>query len=191
MKGVTEICFGHPQHGTVLNFAVNLINGGLPGGLSMIFVYPLDTWRTQDALAIPRSSFFESYQAFGLSVFGIFAYRGLYFGLYDIALPMLDQNANGVERFALGYGVTIAAGVLTYPLDTVRRRMMVAPFKYPSVISCVTTICETEGIEGLFGGCLENVARVVVGGMVLVAVDGIREWYVAHRQNQARSKVEE
>ena len=61
------------------------------------------------------------------SVAGIVVYRGLYFGLYDSIKPVLltgSLEGNFLASFALGWTVTTAAGVASYPLDTVRRRMM-------------------------------------------------------------------
>ena len=60
-----------------------------------------------------------------LSCVGIVAYRGLYFGLYDSLKPILIGNEGGLAAsFALGYGVTTVSGLASYPIDTIRRRMM-------------------------------------------------------------------
>lgn len=67
------------------------------------------------------------YRGFGPSVAGIAVYRGIYFGAYDSLKPyvlvgMLKDNF--LASFMLGWGVTTVAGLAAYPLDTVRRRMM-------------------------------------------------------------------
>jgi solute carrier family 25 (mitochondrial adenine nucleotide translocator), member 4/5/6/31 len=67
------------------------------------------------------------YRGFGPSVLGIVVYRGLYFGMYDSLKPTLltgSLEGNFLASFALGWAVTTGAGVASYPLDTVRRRMM-------------------------------------------------------------------
>ena len=54
-------------------------------------------------------------------------YRGAYFGLYDTAKGALfedEKNANFIAKWAVAQVVTSAAGVLSYPFDTVRRRLM-------------------------------------------------------------------
>ena len=54
-------------------------------------------------------------------------YRGAYFGLYDTAKGVLfqdEKNANIIAKWAVAQTVTAAAGVLSYPFDTVRRRLM-------------------------------------------------------------------
>ena len=58
---------------------------------------------------------------------GIIVYRGAYFGLYDTAKGVLfedEKNANFIAKWAVAQAVTAAAGVLSYPFDTVRRRLM-------------------------------------------------------------------
>ena len=67
------------------------------------------------------------YRGFGPSVLGIVVYRGLYFGVYDSVKPLVlvgPLEGNFLASFLLGWTVTTGAGVASYPLDTVRRRMM-------------------------------------------------------------------
>jgi solute carrier family 25 (adenine nucleotide translocator) protein 4/5/6/31 len=61
------------------------------------------------------------------SVLGIVVYRGLYFGMYDSVKPVVLTGAlegNFLASFLLGWTVTTGAGIASYPLDTIRRRMM-------------------------------------------------------------------
>jgi solute carrier family 25 (adenine nucleotide translocator) protein 4/5/6/31 len=66
------------------------------------------------------------YRGFVISCVGIVVYRGLYFGIYDSVKPILPPNMrdNFFANFALGWCVTIGAGLASYPIDTIRRRMM-------------------------------------------------------------------
>lgn len=67
------------------------------------------------------------YRGFLPSVVGIIVYRGLYFGMYDSLKPVVLQGSlkgNFLASFLLGWGVTTGAGIASYPLDTIRRRMM-------------------------------------------------------------------
>jgi Mitochondrial carrier protein len=67
------------------------------------------------------------YRGFGPSVTGIIVYRGLYFGMYDSLKPVLltgPLEGNFLASFALGWVVTTGSGLASYPLDTVRRRMV-------------------------------------------------------------------
>jgi solute carrier family 25 (adenine nucleotide translocator) protein 4/5/6/31 len=54
-------------------------------------------------------------------------YRGLYFGLYDSIKPAMpkEMRESFLATFLLGWGITIGAGLASYPIDTIRRRMMV------------------------------------------------------------------
>ena len=65
------------------------------------------------------------YRGFVISCVGIFIYRGLYFGIYDTAKPIfIGDGGSFLASFILGWGVTVVSGLASYPIDTVRRRMM-------------------------------------------------------------------
>merc|ERR1712167_294967 len=65
------------------------------------------------------------YRGFVISCVGIFVYRGMYFGLYDSLKPIvLGADAGPFLSFFLGWAVTIVSGLMSYPIDTIRRRMM-------------------------------------------------------------------
>ena len=56
-------------------------------------------------------------------------YRGAYFGLYDTASVAVFgekgvKTANIFAKWAVAQTVTVAAGIASYPFDTVRRRLM-------------------------------------------------------------------
>eukprot|EP01084_Bolivina_argentea_P216862 368314_1 len=128
--------------------AKNIASGGLAGGGSLCFVYSLDYARTRLANDLKASKggsgsreynglvdvykktlksdgFVGLYRGFNISFVGIFVYRGLYFGLYDTIMPMFPKETAGLAlSFAVGYCVTVLAGLASYPIDTIRRRMM-------------------------------------------------------------------
>ena len=159
----------------------NILLGGLSGAVTLCFTYPLDVWRTQASLGLPLSSLRDSYSGFGLSVAGIFVYRALYFGLYDTIMPMLGRDVSPFAKFGVGYSVTVAAGVMTYPVDTVRRRMMLNPSGYSGALACAQSIVATEGPENLFIGAGYNILRGIVGAFVLAFSDEFRNAYVAKK----------
>lgn len=81
------------------------------------------------------------YRGFVISCISIVLYRGFYFGLYDSIKPMLPKEVknNFIVSFLLGWGVTLTAGLASYPLDTIRRRMMMtsgADYKYKGSFDC-------------------------------------------------------
>ena len=58
-------------------------------------------------------------------VYGIIVYRGSYFGLYDTGKgALLTKDSSFIFKFIVAQVATNAAGVLSYPFDTVRRRLM-------------------------------------------------------------------
>jgi hypothetical protein len=60
-------------------------------------------------------------------VLGIIVYRGFYFGSYDTAkqtIFILPGMGNIFAKFLVAQTITAGAGIVSYPLDTVRRRMM-------------------------------------------------------------------
>ena len=126
-------------------FLGNLASGGAAGAASLCFVYPLDFSRTRLAADIGKTErqfnglldcltkiyksdgLFGLYQGFSISVLGIIAYRALYFGCYDTGKQLIFQegkNDYAILKFLYAMNVTALAGLMSYPLDTVRRRLM-------------------------------------------------------------------
>jgi len=120
------------------------------------------------------------YRGFVVSCVGIVVYRGLYFGLYDSLKPVLLTGAmkdNVIASFFLAWGITIGAGLASYPLDTVRRRMMMTSgeaVKYKSSMHAFTEIVKKEGSKSLFKGAGANILRAVAGAGVLAGYDQLQ-----------------
>lgn len=58
---------------------------------------------------------------------GIIAYRAMYFGCYDTGKQLVfedEKNASTILKFIFAMNVTAVAGLASYPLDTIRRRLM-------------------------------------------------------------------
>lgn len=121
------------------------------------------------------------YRGFVISCVGIIVYRGFYFGLFDTLKPMLlGDSANVLASFCLGYGVTVSSGLLSYPIDTIRRRMMMTSgeaVKYKGSMDCTAQIIKNEGAKSLFKGAGANILRGIAGAGVLAGFDKIEELY--------------
>lgn len=184
-------------------FAGNLASGGAAGATSLCFVYPLDFARTRLAADVGKgdgqrefkglgnciSKIFKSdgltglYRGFGVSVQGIIIYRAAYFGFYDTARGMLPDPRNTpiVISWAIAQTVTTVAGIISYPFDTVRRRMMMQSGRakgdmlYKNTVHCWATIFKTEGGSAFFKGAFSNVLRGTGGAFVLVLYDEIKK----------------
>jgi solute carrier family 25 (adenine nucleotide translocator) protein 4/5/6/31 len=181
-------------------FGTNMASGGLAGASSLAIVYPLDFARTRLAADVGKgtgrefSGLFNClttiakksgpgalYQGFGVSVQGIVVYRGAYFGLYDTAKgALLTKDSSLILKFIVAQVVTNAAGIISYPFDTVRRRLMMqAGGKeklYNGTIDAFRKIAAKEGTGAFFKGAFSNVLRGVGGAVVLVMYDEIKEY---------------
>merc|ERR1711974_395648 len=125
------------------------------------------------------------YRGFVISCVGIFIYRGMYFGLYDSLKPiLLGDNASVFLSFILGWVVTVTAGLMSYPIDTVRRRMMMTSgggVKYKGSVDCFVQVLKNEGFMSLMKGAGANILRGVAGAGVLAGFDAFKEVYIAFR----------
>jgi solute carrier family 25 (adenine nucleotide translocator) protein 4/5/6/31 len=73
--------------------------------------------------------------------------------------------------------VATVAGLISYPFDTVRRRMMmqsgrgIGEILYKNTLDCWVKIAKKEGFKGFFKGVLSN----VIGVFVLFIYDEIQK----------------
>merc|ERR1712146_588040 len=81
-------------------------------------------------------------------------------------LCFLGDKPNILATFMLGQIVTVSAGIISYPLDTVRRRLMMTSGSkeklYNGTMDCFAKIYQNEGGKAFFKGCLSNVIRGTV-----------------------------
>lgn len=189
-------------------FGKNIGSGGAAGAMSLCFVYSLDYARTRlanDAKSskkgggerqfnglidvykktLKSDGFVGLYRGFVISCVGIVVYRGCYFGFYDTLKPIvLGDNANVMLAFLLGYVVTITSGLISYPIDTIRRRMMMTSgqaVKYNGSIDCGVQIVKSEGFMSLMKGAGANILRGVAGAGVLAGFDEFKGLYIKYR----------
>lgn len=186
-------------------FSKNIASGGAAGAMSLIFVYSLDYARTRlanDAKSAGNERQFNGlidvyrktlksdgivglYRGFVISCVGIVVYRGFYFGLYDTLKPMLlGDDASLALSFCLGYAVTVSSGLASYPIDTIRRRMMMTSgqaVKYKGSIDCTIQIMKNEGFMSMMKGAGANVLRGAAGAGVLAGFDKLKEVYISLR----------
>ncbi|XP_078401049.1 ADP/ATP translocase 4-like isoform X4 [Cetorhinus maximus] len=182
-------------------FLANLASGGAAGATSLCFVYPLDFARTRLAADIGKAGPARQftgladcimkvakrdgprglYQGFAVSVNGIIVYRASYFGCYDTIKGVLPDQKNTpvYVSFMIAQGVTSFSGILSYPFDTVRRRMMMqsgeAIRQYSGTFDCFTKIYRNEGFGAFFRGAFSNILRGTGGALVLVFYDEIKK----------------
>jgi solute carrier family 25 (adenine nucleotide translocator) protein 4/5/6/31 len=183
-------------------FAGNMASGGSAGALSLLFVYSLDYARTRLAndtraakkggqrqfnglidvykKTIASDGVAGLYRGFNISCLGIIVYRALYFGMYDSLKPVLlvgNLKDSFFASFLLGWCITIGAGLASYPIDTVRRRMMMTSgeaVKYKSSFDAFQQIVKNEGTKSLFKGAGANILRAVASAGLLVYYDKLQ-----------------
>jgi solute carrier family 25 (adenine nucleotide translocator) protein 4/5/6/31 len=177
-------------------FFGNCMSGGAAGATSLCVVYPLDFARTRLAADVGSGGQREFtglvncltkvaasdgpqglYRGFGISVVGIIAYRAAYFGCFDTGKAILfadTKNASMLAMWLFAQIVTVGAGIISYPLDTVRRRLMMQSgrkgndIQYTGTMDCFRKILAQEGLKAFFKGSLSNVIRGTGGALVLV-----------------------
>jgi len=208
-KDAIKAAFSVPKDANnAYKFGMNILSGGMAGTMSLLFVYSLDFARTRlanDAKGKGGERQFNGlidvytktlksdgiqglYRGFVISAVGIFIYRGMYFGLFDTLKPLLlGDNPNVTLSFLLGWGVTITAGLMSYPIDTIRRRMMMTSggaVKYKGSIDCGVQILKNEGFMSLMKGAGANILRGVAGAGVLAGFDKFQQMYINWRLSQ-------
>merc|ERR1712174_27479 len=166
-------------------FAVNMASGGMAAAGSLCIVYPLDYARTRLASDVGGGKktfnglgdclkktaggpggFFALYAGFGVSLMGIIPYRGFQLGAFDTIVglnPYKDDTGilGALSTFcAAQIAITAGAGI-SYPFDTVRRRLQMQAEK---------PVEEDVG-KGLYKGFIANCLRSVGGALVLVFYD--------------------
>ena len=141
------LCPYNPKKEPFKFFLGNCASGGAAGATSLIFVYPLDFARTRLAADVGKGDgkreftgisdcmkkimkhdgIYGLYRGFGISVIGIIVYRASYFGMFDTGKTFMFadmKKANFFAMWAFAQAVTVGSGITSYPLDTVRRRLM-------------------------------------------------------------------
>merc|ERR1719247_2185346 len=126
-----------------------LAAGGAAGATSLTVVYPLEFAYTRLAADVGAKKQFNGFYDAGKQVF--FKDGG--------------QNTSVFLKFGLALCVDISAAVFAYPVDTVRRRLMMqsgsTKVEFDGAGSAVRHIYRKEGVGGFFRGCMANNVRAI------------------------------
>eukprot|EP00475_Leptophrys_vorax_P025985 TRINITY_DN3637_c0_g1_i1.p1 TRINITY_DN3637_c0_g1~~TRINITY_DN3637_c0_g1_i1.p1 ORF type:complete len:310 (-),score=40.96 TRINITY_DN3637_c0_g1_i1:16-945(-) len=189
-------------------FLKNVLSGAVAGAISFSIVYPLDFARTRLASdkishgsgerqfkgmhdvfrkTMATDGVLGLYRGYTVTCIGVVIYRGWYFGFYDTLKPMLlGPEASLMSSFILGYGVSVTAGLASYPIDTIRRRLMMTSgevSKYSGSVDCYRQIVRKEGYMALFKGAGINIIRGSTAAGVLAGFDQFQDLYVSWKIN--------
>lgn len=184
----------HPYHFVFKN----LMAGGIAGSITSYIVYPLDFVRTRlgvDAKQHGQRQFngvadclvktYKSdgikglYRGAGMAVYGIFIYRGLYFGIYDSGKAVIIQENDALyKKFFFAQACVITSETIAYPTDTVKRILMLQSTRkdvmYTGVIDCCKKLYAKEGLKGFWKGNLSNMMRSAGSSICLVLYDELK-----------------
>uniref|UniRef100_A0A0D9WJ66 ADP/ATP translocase n=1 Tax=Leersia perrieri TaxID=77586 RepID=A0A0D9WJ66_9ORYZ len=178
----------------------NFIAGAAAGCTTLVIIYPLDIAHTRLAADIGRTDtrqfrgichFLQTiynkngirgiYRGLPASLQGMVVHRGLYFGGFDTAKDVLVPLDSPLwQRWVTAQAVTSMAGLISYPLDTVRRRMMMQSGMdvqmYSSTLDCWRRIYKVEGIKSFYRGALSNMFRSTGAAAILVLYDEVKKF---------------
>ncbi|KAI6191312.1 ADP/ATP translocase [Aphelenchoides bicaudatus] len=177
----------------------NILAGGLAGSATFCIIYPLDFSRTRLAIDMGRSpatrefqgltdcllkitkhdGFLGLYRGFLPSLQFIFLYRSAYYGLFDVMKDWTLDNGYAKQQndlsffhaFFIGQISAFTAAMISYPMDTVRRRLTMDAGKsmhaYKGTIDCTKKIYLVEGPRAFFNGALVNSIRSIGAALIL------------------------
>lgn len=191
------------SEGFTLWVMANVASGAAAGATSSVFVYSLDYARTRlsadlksagpggqrqfnGLLDVYKKTLKSDgvaglYRGFVPNMVGIVIYRGLYFGGYDTIKSIVlvgSLQGNFLASFMVGWGCTTGASLASYPMDTIRRRMMMTSGEkvhYKSWMDAAKQITAKEGPKALFAGAGANVLRGLAGAGVLALYDQFQD----------------
>jgi solute carrier family 25 (adenine nucleotide translocator) protein 4/5/6/31 len=188
---------------------VSFVSGGLAGATSTTVFYPTEYLRTRLAMDQGRSwqereykgmkdvivktvradGILGVYNGYSVALYGSILHRLLYLGGYDAIKNEVLHYKKGTsttlsfgERFLLAQGVSLGAGTLCYPIDSVRRRLMMQAGKpkearlYRGSLDCFKQVWVQEGMRGFFLGLSANIVRSVGGALMLVSYDVLKSF---------------
>eukprot|EP01018_Ginkgo_biloba_P020964 Gb_12093 [translate_table: standard] len=186
----------------------NFLAGAAAGCTTLMIIYPLDIAHTRLAADIGQTEarqfkglchFLKTihekdgmkgvYRGLPASLQGMIVHRGLYFGGFDTVKEMMLEESPHLpfwKRWLAAQAVTTSAGFLSYPLDTVRRRMMMQSGlenqMYKNTWDCWKKIYRMEGVNSFYRGAVSNMLRSTGAALILVLYDEIKflmNWGVA------------
>eukprot|EP01121_Diplochlamys_sp_Union-15-3_P006259 TRINITY_DN16758_c0_g1_i1.p1 TRINITY_DN16758_c0_g1~~TRINITY_DN16758_c0_g1_i1.p1 ORF type:complete len:317 (-),score=37.68 TRINITY_DN16758_c0_g1_i1:75-1025(-) len=180
-------------------FLRTLAAAGLSGGTQILVTYPLDVMHTRMSLKsyggiancvrniLRTEGVLGFYKGLGPTLLGVVPYVGFSMATYEFlkkcVLPRREDNTIPLP-FKLFSGMVgaITAGSITFPTDTIRRRMQVqgsSQFQqknYKNSVDCAIKIVRNEGLRTLYAGYATHMLKAVPGTAIqLVVYDFIKK----------------
>ena len=177
-----------PETGRMSNMN-SLIAGAVAGVIATVCVYPLDMVKTRltvqvdgqnkykgiiDAFRVifKEEGFFAFYKGMTASILGVIPFGGLTFMSYEILAYVWGKprsELNGLENFINGCLAGSIAQTVSFPFDTLRKKMQAQNKKaltsdvdveFNGLWDCACQTVKKNGVIGLWRGTLSNLAKV-------------------------------
>ncbi|KAF0691885.1 Aste57867_16969 [Aphanomyces stellatus] len=181
---------------------LGFVAGACAGLTACILTYPLDFIRTRLSGKIESKAQYSGmlhafstiartegvgslFRGIGPTLAGSIPYEGIKFGSYDILRALLpkdtDAGSDFVGKMVCGGGAGMIATILTYPNDTVRRRMQMqgngAKRIYKHAIDCYVKLYQTEGLVSFYRGLTPTLVRAMPNmGVQFACYEVFRSW---------------
>lgn len=187
---------------------LQMLGGALSGGITAVVVYPLDLTRTKLSAGIGINRQYAgiadcirqttreqgwrgNYRGLLIAVVEISPYTALSMGGFEYFKHLVpgDEVERSSWRFQLkkvsvGWLAGLSASLLCYPLDTVKRQLMLDGSrgfrsKYGgSICRCLRVMHAEGGLRAFYRGCLFNALKSApCAGLTLVANDLFRDFF--------------
>ncbi|GBG28681.1 Mitochondrial carrier protein [Hondaea fermentalgiana] len=178
-----------------LSFGQLIMAGTLAGLFQTCVTYPLETVRTRLTLGsglgvqfngitdvlvqtVRKEGIAGLYKGIGPTFLSGSPYVGLQMTFYEIFKRRLEGRQDGqsvltiqVEKLLAGASAGVIAQTITYPGDTIRRRMQMNGMNgeaklYKNSWECSKLLVQREGFAGLFNGLGANLIRCLPGAAI-------------------------
>lgn len=181
-------------------FWANVAAGGAAGAACNLLIFPLKLARLCMGVDVGTGStktfyslfnfYAQIYREKGLrgwysglcnSLVSVFVFRGVHFGLFDTGKVLIPgyENYSMLHKLCFAQAVTVVAETVTYPSDTLKRRMMMNGFQkgrvYRNSWHCFATIWREEGVRGFFKGNMSNLLKSGCNAIILVLYDATKQ----------------
>uniref|UniRef100_A0A1I7ZAU0 ADP/ATP translocase n=1 Tax=Steinernema glaseri TaxID=37863 RepID=A0A1I7ZAU0_9BILA len=173
--------------------AGNIAAGGVGAATTLVLLYPLDLARTRlavDTLADGSRRFnginncfghicrqdglTGLYRGFSAALQFAIVTRAIFFGIFDSVRNTMYDDPKQMQfamSFLLSQACLIVSGITCYPLDTVRRRLMMQAGRevklYKNTFDCWSQMIRKEGLSAFYKGVATNSLRSTSGALII------------------------
>uniref|UniRef100_A0A7S0I1S3 ADP,ATP carrier protein n=1 Tax=Hanusia phi TaxID=3032 RepID=A0A7S0I1S3_9CRYP len=185
----------------------HFLSGSLAGMTSVAATYPLDlirtrmagrlmtegaiktgvagnTWWQTAVGVVEKEGLLGLYRGVSPTLIGAFPYEGIKFYSYAKFKEILPKDEDGKQnvgwKLVAGASAATVAHIVTYPMDTIRRRMQLqgaagAQAIYKNALDCAVQMVKREGVRSLYRGLTATCIRGVPNtGIQFAVYEGLK-----------------